>query len=44
MLDGLFIDIELEKWQKGFVNGCKAVADLLEVMRNDTEGIYTQIW
>ncbi|MHC4458740.1 MAG: FGGY-family carbohydrate kinase [Planctomycetota bacterium] len=27
--DGLFSDIEQEKWQKAFVNGCKGMADLM---------------
>jgi sugar (pentulose or hexulose) kinase len=27
--DGLFSDIESEKWQKAFVSGCKAMADLM---------------
>jgi xylulokinase len=27
--DGLFSDIEQEKWQKAFVSGCKAMADLM---------------
>ena len=27
--DGLFSDIEQEKWQKAFVNGCEAMADLM---------------
>jgi sugar (pentulose or hexulose) kinase len=27
--DGLFSDIEPEKWQKAFVSGCKAMADLM---------------
>jgi glycerol kinase len=30
--DGLFSDIEPEKWQRAFVSGCEALGDLLETV------------
>ena len=30
--DGMFSDIEPQKWQQAFVNGCKSMADLMETV------------